>query len=151
VPSAGIDLIGGDLFEIGSAVPVVGEPAFRGLAIPGEMQEFRAIAKILQDADHADRGALDELETQITLNGIDAADRDHDGARLAEITLVQGETGRRRICRPFARRFLPDQPADAVAAFPGGEFLPETSGGFRGAVRVADNASQRGKIVYDVG
>ena len=35
---------------------------------------------------------------------------------MAEIALVQGETGRRTIGWPFSRRFLLDQPADAVAA-----------------------------------
>ncbi|WP_159097908.1 hypothetical protein [Aminobacter sp. MSH1] len=58
----GADLVGGDLFEIGPAVPIAGEPAFGGLAIPGEMQEFRAVAEVLQNADHADFGTLDDLE-----------------------------------------------------------------------------------------
>ena len=80
----GADLIGGDLVKMGPAVRIVGEPAFGGLAIPGEMQEFRAFADVLQDADHADRRTLDDLETQIALDGQGASDRDDDGAALAE-------------------------------------------------------------------
>ncbi len=43
----GSDLIGCDLFEIGPTVRIGGEPAFGRLAIPGEMQEFRAVAEVL--------------------------------------------------------------------------------------------------------
>src|SRR5690606_25132027 len=42
----GADLIGGDLFEPGPAVPVAGEPTFGGLAILGEMQKLGAVAEI---------------------------------------------------------------------------------------------------------
>ena len=140
----GADLIGGDLFEIGAAVPIAGEPALGGPAISGEMQEFRTVADILQDPHHADRGAFDDLEPQVAFHSIRAADRDDDSARLAEIPFMQGEAGGRRIGRSFARRFLPDQPADTVAAFPGGEFLPETLRRLRNAVGIADDAPQRG-------
>lgn len=73
------DLVGRDLFEIGSAVPVAGEPAFGSSPIPGEMQQFRAVAEFLQSADHADRGTLDDLEPQLAVDGVGAADRDNDG------------------------------------------------------------------------
>lgn len=136
----GADLIGGDLLEIGPAARIVGEPAFGGLAIPGEMQEFRAFADVLQDADRADRRTLDDLETQIALDGPGTSDRDNDGAPLAEIALMQGETGWRAIGRARSWWLLLDQSAGAVAALPGGE----SGRRFRGTVRVADNASQRG-------
>jgi len=139
----GADLVGGDLFEPGAAVTVACEPPFCGVAIPGEVQEFRAIANILHDADHADRGTLDDLEAQVTGDAVDAADRDNDDARLAEIALMQGETGRRRVGRPFARRLLPDQPVNVVAALPGGKLLPEMNRRFEGAVGIADDAPQR--------
>jgi hypothetical protein len=59
----GADLIGGDLFEIRSTVPVAGEPAFRSLAIPGEMQKFWTVAELLQNANHADGGTFNDLKT----------------------------------------------------------------------------------------
>ena len=72
----GADLIGGDLIEVGAAILITGEPALGGRAISGEMQELRTIAELLQDANHADRGTLDDLETQVALDGVGATDRD---------------------------------------------------------------------------
>jgi hypothetical protein len=58
------------------------------------MQEFRAVADVMQDADHADRRTLDDLETQVAIDGR-APDREDDDAVLAEIAFMQGKTGRR--------------------------------------------------------
>lgn len=80
----GADFVSRDLLKKGPTVRVAGEPAFGSLAIPGEMQEFRAVTEILQNADHADFGTLDDLEAQITFDGPGAPDRDDDDAALAE-------------------------------------------------------------------
>ena len=79
----GADFVNRDLLKKGPIVRIVGEPAFGGIAILCEMQEFRAVAEVLQNADHADFRTLDHLETQITFDGPGTPDRDDDEAALA--------------------------------------------------------------------
>jgi hypothetical protein len=80
----GADFVGGDLLEIGSAVRIGGKPAFGRRSVPSEMQEFRAVAEVPKDAEHADRGTFDYLETKVVFVGPGAPDRDDDNAALAE-------------------------------------------------------------------
>lgn len=58
------------------------------------MQEFWAVANVLKHADHADRRTFDDLETEVTLDGPGAPNRDDDDAALPEIAFMQGEAYR---------------------------------------------------------
>lgn len=90
------------------------------------MQGFGAVDELVQDANHADGGKLDDLEAQIAFYGIGAPYQGDDDPALPKI--VQGETAGRTVGRPLARWLVFDHAAEAVAAFPASLFVSRAGG-----------------------